>query len=308
MTLPKDYLRYPHRSRGMDHERYEWSILPRRPSVVWPGGARVALFVVPALEWFPFDMHNKPFLSPGGLDRPYPDYWNYTLRDYGNRVGFFRVVKVLDTLGVKTSVAMNSALAERHPFLTEQINASGWEIVAHGVDMGHLHHGELDETAETAQVDTCLGTLRELTGQSITGWLSPGKSQSDRTLDLLAARGIEYVCDWINDDMPYEMTTRGGAIFSLPHPYEIDDYVILGGLQHSEDQFIEQVKDQFDTLYRESEAQGGRLLSLSLHPWVIGQPFRIKTLEQALSYILGHDGVWSATGSEILKAFRTQPQ
>ena len=304
MTLPKDYLRYPHRSRGMDHERYEWSILPRRPSVAWPGGARVALFVVPAIEWFPFDMDNKPFLSPGGLDRPYPDYWNYTLRDYGNRVGFFRVAKVLDTFGVKTSVAMNSALAERHPYLTEQINASGWEIIAHGVDMGRLHHGKLDEKAETAQVDSCLGTLRELTGQSITGWLSPGKSQSTHTLDLLAARGVEYVCDWINDDMPYEMTTSAGAIFSLPHPYELDDYVILGGLQHSEDQFLEQVKDQFDALYRESETQGGRLLSLSLHPWVIGQPFRIKTLEQALSYILEHDGVWSATGSEILKAFK----
>ena len=303
MTLPKDYLRYPHRHRGMDHGRYEWSILPRRPGFTWPNGARVALLVVPALEWFPLNMDTNPSLVPGALDRPYPDYWNYTLRDYGHRVGFFRVAKVLDSLDVKASVAMNTAVAERHPFLTEQINQRNWEIIAHGIDMAHPHHGELDEAKERDQVETCLTRLRALTGQAIRGWLSPGKSQSKHTLDLVTAQGIEYVCDWVNDDMPYEMTTAHGSVHSMLHPYELDDYVILGGLQHSEDQFLEQVKDQFDTLYRESQEQGGRMLSLSLHPWVIGQPFRIKTLERALTYILGHDGVWSATAHEILQAW-----
>ena len=304
MTVPKNYLRYPHRHLGMDHHRYDWSILPQRTGVAWPNRARLALVVVPALEWFPLDMDTKPSLVPGALDRPYPDYWNYTLRDYGNRVGFFRVAKVLASLGVKASVAMNSALAERHPFLSEHVNTLDWEIIAHGVDMAHPHYGDMDAKQEIEQIDTCLSTLRALTGQPIEGWLSPGKSQSMHTLDLLAARGIHYVCDWVNDDMPYEMTTNAGSVYSLPHPYEIDDYVLIGGLQHSEDQFLEQIKDQFDTLYRESDAHNGRLLSLSLHPWVIGQPFRIKTLEQALSYILGHEDVWSASAGEVLLAFR----
>ena len=307
MTLPGEHLRYPHRRRGMDHDRYEWSILPRRPAVAWPDGARVALLIVPALEWFPLDMKTEPFLVPGGLDRPYPDYWNYTLRDYGNRVGFFRIARVLDAFGLTASVAMNSALAERHPFLVEQINARGWEVMAHGVDMAHLHHGELAPEAEARYVETCLSTLRALTGQPITGWLSPGKSQSARTLDLVAARGIEYVCDWVNDDLPYRMQAANGPVYSMPHPYETDDHVILTGLAHSEDDFLVQIKDQFDVLYAESEQRGGRLLSLSLHPWIIGQPFRIKTLEQALNYILDHEGVWPATAAQVLAAFKRSP-
>lgn len=153
-------------------------------------------------------------------------------------------------------------------------------------------------------METCLNALRALTGQPITGWLSPGKSQSARTLDLVAARGIEYVCDWVNDDLPYRMRAADGPVYSMPHPYETDDHVILTGLTHSEDDFLVQIKDQFDVLYAESEQQGGRLLSLSLHPWIIGQPFRIKTLEQALHYILDHEGVWPATAAQILAAFK----
>ena len=304
MTLPENYLRYPHRHLGMDHDFYPWSILPRRAKINWPNGTKVMLLVIPALEWFPLDMDIKPSLVPGSLDRPYPDYWNYTLRDYGNRVGFFRIIRVLDSLGVKASVAMNAAVAERHPFLTEQINDRGFEVIAHGTDMAHPHHGDLGTEQEAAQIGECIDKLRHLTGQPVRGWLSPGKSQSLNTLDLLARRGVEYMCDWVNDDLPYEITTAGGAIHSMPHPFELDDYVILGELQHTEDQFLEQVKDQFDTFYRESDEQGGRILSLSLHPWVIGQPFRIKTLEQILDHVLGHDGVHSATASEILAAFK----
>ena len=129
MALPENYLRYPHRSLGMDHERYSWSILPERPKVTWPHGARVALWVVPALEWFPLDIAGGAFKVPSGLDRPYPDYWDYTTRDYGNRIGIFRVMGVLDDLAIPASVAMNSALAERHPFLVEEINRRHWEII-----------------------------------------------------------------------------------------------------------------------------------------------------------------------------------
>lgn len=304
MTLPDDYLSYPRRSHGMDHDRYEWSILNRRKAVQWPGGARVALWVVPALEWFPLDSTNKPFRPPGGLERPYPDYRYYTHRDYGNRVGIFRIMKLLDSLQIKTSVTMNSAVAERYPFLLEEVTRRGWEIIANGVDMAHLHHGGLPEDEERGWIQQALETLRRLSGQPVTGWMSPGKSESHATPDLLAAEGVDYVCDWINDDMPYPLKTQSGSLHSMPHSHEIDDRLILLQYHHSERDFVDQVKDQFDTLYRESETQGGRILAITLHPWVIGQPYRMKSLAEALTYVMGHEGVWSATGSEILAAFK----
>ncbi|MCH8074878.1 MAG: polysaccharide deacetylase family protein [SAR324 cluster bacterium] len=304
MTLPEDYLRYPNRRHGMDHDRYEWSNLFRRNPVSWPGGAKVALWVCPALEWFPLDMQNKPFRPPGGLERPYPDYRYYTHRDYGNRVGIFRIMKVLDKLGIKASATVNSAVAERYPFLLREVTRRGWEVIAHGVDMAHLHYGGMPEAEEAAQIAQAVTTLRELSGQPVTGWLSPGKSESHATLDLLAAEGIEYVCDWINDDMPYPLKTGQGSLYSMPHSHEIDDRLILLQYHHSERDFTEQVKDQFDTLYKEADKYGGRILSITLHPWVIGQPYRIKPLEEALSYIMGHKDVWCATGSEILAAFK----
>lgn len=307
MTLPDDYLQYPLRRHGMDQDRYEWSNLFQRKPVQWPDGARVALWVVPALEWFPLDSTNQPFRPPGGLERPYPDYRYYTHRDYGNRVGIFRIMKVLDKLGITASVTMNSALAERYPFLLEQVLQRKWEIIAGGVDMGHLHHGGMSREEEANQVRQCLETLRERSGQPVTGWHSPGKSESENTLDLLAAEGVEYVCDWVNDDMPYPLKTEGGSLFSMPHSHEIDDRMILMQYHHNEQDFAQQLKDQFNTLYRESEKYGGRIMAITLHPWVIGQPYRIKTLEEALAHMLNHEGVWSATGAEILAAFKASP-
>ena len=129
----------------MDHDWYDWTVAQGRKLVEWPGGARVALWVVPALEFFPLNQPAKPFKAPGGMVTPYPDLRHYTLRDYGNRVGIFRVMKVLDELGIKASVAVNSKVAERYPFLIEEVNRRGWEIIAYGVDMGRLHYGGLDE-------------------------------------------------------------------------------------------------------------------------------------------------------------------
>ena len=306
MSLGDDYLKYAKRNYGMDHDRYRWSILQKRKPVTWPGGAKVALWVVPALEFFPLDQPAKPFKAPGGMVTPYPDLRHYTLRDYGNRVGVFRVFEVLDRLGIKASVAVNSKVAQRTPFLIHEIDRRGWEIVAHGVDMGRLHYGGMDEAAEAAQVEESIATLRGMSGQAVTGWLSPAKSESMNTLDLIAAQGIDYVCDWINDDMPYAIETGSGEIHSMPHSHEIDDQTIMLHYQHSEADFTQQVLDQFSVLYGEAGAQGGRIMAITIHPWMSGQPHRIGALERALAKIMEHEGVWSATGAEILAAFKAQ--
>ena len=308
MSMPTDYLKYPMRRYGMDHERYDWSMLPRRKPVVWPNGATVALWVIPALEWFPLDTKGKPFKAPGGMVTAYPDLRHYTLRDYGNRVGIYRLMKAFEKFGVRASMAVNAAVAARYPSLVKDCVAAGCEIIANGVDMDHLHYEGLAKEDEEKLVATSLDLLRKVSGQKIRGWLSPAKSESHATPDIVAAAGIDYLCDWVNDDMPFAMKTSMGNLHAMPHPIDIDDYTILVQNRHSDDAFCRQVCDQFDVLMKEAETQGGRIMAISLHPWVTGQPYRIGALEEALAYIAGHQGVWSATGAEILDCWTGQQQ
>jgi peptidoglycan/xylan/chitin deacetylase (PgdA/CDA1 family) len=307
MTLPPEFLEYPHRKRGMDHDRYDWSIMFRRPAVRWPEGARVALWVVVPVQWFPLDMAGRvPFMPVGGVDEPYPDLRNYTHRDYGNRVGIFRIMKVLDRLGLRATAAVNAAVGERYPRLIDEIRARDWEFVAHGQDMAHLHHAGLGRDAEAAIVERAIASLRRVSGRPVRGWLSPAGSESLHTLDLVAAHGIEYVCDWVNDELPYPMRTAAGTVYAMPFGYEMSDTTLFGQFHYMTDEFAEQVEDQFDLLYREAATGGGRILALTVHPWLIGQPHRIGGLERALGHVMARAGVWAATGAEILAAFRAQ--
>lgn len=305
-SLPDAYLQYPERRYGMDHDRYDWSILSGRKPVAWPGGARIALWVVPALEWFPLDMKGQPFKPPGAMQTAYPDLRHYTLRDYGNRVGIFRVMQALERHAIPASVAVNAAVAVRYPSLVQACVDRGWELIANGLDMDHLHHGGLAEGEERALVQQSLQILRDAAKGRVRGWLSPAKSESSVTPELLREAGVEYVCDWVNDDMPYAMRTHAGELVAMPHPYDVDDYTILVQNHHTEDDFRDALIDQFDLLYREASPENGRVMAISLHPWIIGQPYRIGALEQALQHIMRQRGVWAATGSEILDAWQAQ--
>ena len=328
-NLPADYLEYPLRGHGMDHARWDWSMLPRRPGVRWPGGARVALWVTVSLQWLPLNMKGQPFKPPGAMQTAYPDLRHYTLRDYGNRVGIFRLFEALGRHGIRASAPMNAAVAQRVPSLVKDCLDRGWEIIAHGQDMDHLHHGALPVDEERAQIAHTLAILQGATGGRVRGWLSPAKSQSHATPDLVAEAGLDYLCDWVNDDMPYPVRTvtgalgpspahyqhppgQGGAqgvqpgrtLVAMPHPIDLDDHTILVQNHHTEDDFRDALTDQFDLLAREASADNGRIMAVSLHPWVIGQPYRIGALEEALSHIMRHRGVWAATGAEILDAWR----
>lgn len=306
MPLPPEHLEYKHRGYGMDQSWYSWSILPRRAPVKWPRGARIALWVSTALEFFPLNPPAEPFKAPGSMSTPYPDLRHYTLRDYGNRVGVFRVAKVLDGLGIVPTVAVNSAVAERTPGLVEHVVELGWEVIAGGVDMGHLHHGGLDPKEEADLVARCVATLRDVSGQPVRGWLSPARSQSMHTMDLIAAQGIEYVCDWVNDEMPYPIATKNGPLTAMPHSHEMSDLTMIHQYKRSEAEFTQQLIDQFETLYGEASPENGRIMALTIHPWLIGQPHRIKSLQAALAHMTGKEGVWAATGGEILDAWRDQ--
>jgi peptidoglycan/xylan/chitin deacetylase (PgdA/CDA1 family) len=172
--------------------------------------------------------------------------------------------------------------------------------------MDRLQYEGLPVAAERELVAKSLATLRDVSGRPVRGWLSPARSESLATLDLLAEAGIDYVCDWANDDMPYAVRAGGRTIHAMPHSPDLDDYAILVNNHHGEDEFRDQLIDQFDVLYAEAATQGGRVMAISLHPWVIGQPYRIGALESALAHCMKHPGVWPATGAEILDAWRAQ--
>lgn len=306
MPLDPGHLDYAHRGYGMDHDRYDWSMLADRTPVAWPGGAKLALWINVAVQFFPLNQGGKPFAPPGGMSTAYPDLRHFTLRDYGNRVGIYRCLRALDDHGVTPTFSVNAAIAERCPTLFERLRARGNELLASSWHMDTLHHGDMPEAEEAGLVDRSLETLRSA-GCTVRGWLSPAGSQSRATPDLLAGNGIDYMADWINDDMPYPFRTRTGSLVALPLSLELDDQFVIQNNLHSEWEYATQVQDACDYLLAEAETAGhGRLLALSIHPWLLGQPHRIGAFESALQHITSRAGIWSASAGEIVDAWLGQ--
>jgi allantoinase len=307
MALEDTHLQYPMRRHGMDHERYAWSMLERRKPVAWPGGAKLAFWVNVSLEHFPLNPAGKPLKLPGSMTMPYPDLRHYTLRDYGNRVGIYRVLQALKQHGVQASFAVNAELCERAPVLVEHLLQHGGEVLGHSWNMDTPHAGGLERVAEEAVVQKSLATLRAATGQPVRGWLSPGKLQSEHTPELLKAASIEYCCDWVNDELPYRFETSEGALWNLPLTTEIEDRFVILDNQHSETSWAQQVIDAATLLLAEAKAlNAGRVLALSIHPWVIGQPHRIKHLETVLAAVMAMPAVWSTHPGELIDVFAAQ--
>lgn len=305
-TLDNDYLKYPERSYGMDHDRYEWNMLQNRKAIQWPNGKKIALWVNVGLQFFPLDQKGIPFKVPGGMTKPYPDLRHFSLRDYGNRVGIYRFLKAFDKYNITPTFAMNTRLAERIPYLVGTIKERGDEIMCHGYDMDELHYGGQSITEENDLVKRSLDGLRKLTGHDIKGWISPAKNESENTPDILAENGISYFCDWVNDDMPYDFKTKNGILTAMPLSTELEDRFIILNNFHSSEDWADQIEDAFAFLLKESETGGGRILSLNIHPWVLGQPHRIQYLERVLDKLSNHPEVWSASASDITNAWKNQ--
>ena len=306
MPLDPEHLQYSQRRYGMDHDRYSWSMLSDRKKIRWPNNNKVALWVNVCLQFFPLNQKGKPFAVPGGMTMPYPDLRHFTLRDYGNRVGIYRFLNAFNHYQIKPTFALNTCLAEQNSYLLDIILERKDEISCHGWHMDALHYGGQEINQESELIKRSLGRLRELTRQDIRGWLSPARNESANTPELLAANGIDYFSDWANDDMPYQFRTDNGPLWAMPLSNELEDRFIIMDNLHSEDAYVQQVCDACDFLLQESETQGGRILALNLHPWMLGQPHRINRLEQVLEYITSRQGVWSASAGDILNAFRTQ--
>ena len=294
---------------GMDHQHYEWSPIGKRGILRWPENARVALCVIVNLEHWEWSAPEGGYTTnnSGGLGpRPYPDYLRSSHREYGHRVGIFRVLDVLGKHGIKPTVAMDALTAENYPYLVNHCLKRGCEIIGHGVSVSQIISSNMSEQEEREYIQKSIEALRRATGTAPVGWLGPEYGESTRTPQLLAQAGIRYVCDWPNDEQPYPIKTPEGDLISLPVMLEFDDLNALWDRRVTIDKYAGLLKEGFDAMYRDG-AQNGRSLVVNLHPWLIGQPFRIGSLDDALGYMMSRQGVWAATGSEIVDWYRSNP-
>jgi peptidoglycan/xylan/chitin deacetylase (PgdA/CDA1 family) len=284
------------------HGPFPYSPIIRRPRLEWPGGARVALWVIPNIEFFALD--ERVPAAAGGAGGKLPDVPSWSVRDYGNRVGVFRLMEVMERHGVRGTVALNSNLCAEHPIILEEGQKRRWEWMGHN----QTNTRRLNEFPEDEPriIQDSLAEIARATGQKPVGWLGSGLQETWATLDHLAANGVEYVCDWVNDDQPYVMALEGGrSIVSLPYSHEINDKPAFENHHRTAPEFQDMICRQFDTLYREG-ADSGRVMAIALHPYITGVPHRIGALDAALDYICRHEGVWRATGSEICRHYLSQ--
>lgn len=276
--------------------------LPQRQKLRWPNGARIALWVVPNIEIFhldvpmPGDSQERP---RGGEPTPMVRQW--AQRDYGNRVGVWRMMDVMAKHGVRGTVSLNSDVCIHMPAIVDACLALGWELMGHGRTNTHRMN-EIPPESEGQLIKEVFDTIEAKSGKRPVGWLGPGLQETWKTLDYLVTNGCRYVGDWVNDDRPYVMEVSGRRLVSIPYSFELNDSPAIWRNKQPMPEFERMVRDAFDVLYEES-AMDLRVIAICLHPFIIGQAHRIKSLDRVLGHILEHEGVWAATGEEICSAY-----
>ncbi|HVL54998.1 MAG TPA: polysaccharide deacetylase family protein [Burkholderiaceae bacterium] len=280
---------------------FDYVPLPKRAPFTWPGGARIALWVNPNIEFFALD-DVMPGNNNERVPREHarvPNVRNWSLRDYGNRVGVWRLMKTLTRYGIRASAALNSAVCDQHPEIIDEACRLGWELMGHG-QTNALRINEMAPEDERASIFAAVDRIEQACGTRPVGWLGPGLAETWNTLEYLSQAGIRYVCDWVNDDLPYRMQVGDPPMIAMPYSLQTNDVPAYFDMKCSVPEFQRMIQAQFDVLYREAiEADTARVMAIAVHPFVSGQPHRIGALDAALEHICSHDGVWRATAREI---------
>ena len=281
-----------------DHGRFAYRPITRRVPYRWPGGAGLAVYLGFNLEHFAFGEGLGAAIGPVS---PQPDVLNYAWREYGNRVGAWRCLELFDRLGVPTAALVNTALYDHAPELVAAFAARGDEIVGHGHSNSE-RQGTLDEGAERHLLSLCRSRILERSGQAPRGWLSPWISESVLTPDLLAETGYRYTLNWCHDDRPVRMRTRNGqGLWAVPYPQELNDIPMLVARQMDMKDFAQMIVDQCDEMLEQARGQA-LVMGIALHPYLVGQPYRLRHLRRALEHVAAardRKEVWFTTPGAI---------
>lgn len=287
-----------------DNPYCDWSPLVARAPLQWPGDARIAFCVIVNLEQIEWLPPSGALIPPSAVRYgPYPDVYDIheiSQHEYGNRVGVFRIMSVLQSHGVKGTAAIDALIAEETPYLVKCCRDLGWELIGHGISFAQMINERMSEEEERAIILRTLDAITCAGGERPVGWHGPDYGESKRTPRLLAESGVRYVCDWPNDEQPYRMIVPTGELVSLPVTQELDDIRMLRERGVSVERWRYAAIEAFERLYEDGKSSG-RLFVLNLHPYVIGQPFRIGYLNDVIDQVAARDGVWIATGREIVE-------
>lgn len=277
------------------HGRYGYSAITERAVYDWPNGTRLAVYIGLNLEHFAFGEGLGAKLAPAG---PEPDVLNFAWRDYGNRVGVWRMLDMLDALGLPAGVLVNAAIYDHCPQVVAAFRGRGDEIIAHGRSNSE-RQGDFDEAEERKLIAEATAALTEAEGEAPAGWLGPWISESRVTPDLLQEAGYRYFLDWCCDDQPIWLSTRGGRILALPYPQEVNDIPAIPLHRMSPADFTDLIVDNFEEMLVQAEAQP-LVMGVALHPYLVGQPYRLRHLRRALQHIAAErEQIWLTTPGAI---------
>ena len=288
-------------------------IIDREPFKL-PDGARVAVMPYINIEHFPADIPGTALIP--GTQGFSPDPLNYGWRDYGNRVGLWRMMELMDKVGMRGTVCLNSEIIREYPRIIEEGMARDWAFIGHGINnapanfIGNAPDGQgghipLDEEKERSIISTVCNTMEEALGRKTKGWLSPFLTHTDNTPKILEENGVEYLCDFTADDHPFRFNTPKDNLIAVPYTVELNDIPAFLNLGVSSEAFGDMIVDQFDVLYEEG-ATNARCMPICLHTFHVGQPNKFKHLKRAFEYIAGHDDVLLTTGDDINDWYREQ--
>jgi len=289
-------------NRREPFELYPYLPYNDRPKLHWPGDRKIAFWLAPNIEFYELEPPSGPGRPP--WFRPEPDILNYSWRDYGNRVGVWRMIDVLAKHGVRASVSTSIALMDHYPEVIAAGNALSWEWFSHGIYNTRLIYGMTPDQEREIIRDSAL-TILERTGQKLSGWLGPALSISHTITDSLAHEGIDYTLDFFHDDQPTPLKVKQGRLISVPYSWVVNDALMFHGWRVSPTEWLDTLKRQFDRLYAEGHANA-TVMGVPLHPYLIGQPHRIGMLDELLAYVTAHEGVWLPTAREIAAYYYEQ--
>ena len=277
-------------------ERLAYSPIENRPPLAFPKGVRLVVWPVLALEeWDMARPMARMVISPPQGQPMQPDHPNWSWHEYGMRVGFWRLRKMMLKLGISPTVTLNARVCETYPEVAQACVDSGWELNAHGYDQVPMH--KLDD--QRASIMKSMDMIEKFCGKRPRGWFGPGLTQTFDTLDYLSEAGIEYIGDWVLDDEPVTLKTTHKPVVALPYNFEIHDIVMMALQHHSSEVWHTRALDHFDTLYAES-AERPKIMAIACHPYLSGVPHRIGHVQKTFAEILAHDGVVAWNGEKLL--------
>jgi len=283
-------------------ERLAYSPIVTRKPLRLAGNARLAVWVIVNVEeWDIREPMPRTVLTPPAGGTPTPDIPNWAWHEYGNRVGFWRLLDVLDRFGITATLAINGACIGRYAPIAEAARARAWEFIGHGYTQKNMQKVDDERQAIRDTADA----IARYTGKRPRGWLGPGLTETWETPDILVEEGYEYVCDWVLDDQPVVLRTRTGTIVDIPYTQECNDVAMMLIQHHPAREYSERAIDQFEQLYEDAR-ESARVMALVVHPYIMGVPHRVRHFRRVFEHIRGRDGVVFLTGEQILDGYCTQ--